>query len=50
MMVLILLVFALVISAVLALRVDPPQINLRWVVVVCLIGAMLAGMPVPGFK
>ena len=50
MAVLILLIFALVVSAVLALRVDPPQINLRWIVVICLIGALLAGMPVPGVR
>jgi RsiW-degrading membrane proteinase PrsW (M82 family) len=50
MAVLILLIFALVFSGVLALRIDPPQINLRWAVVACLIGAMLAGMPVPGLR
>ena len=46
----ILLVVALSLSIICALRVDPPQINLRWVVVACLIGAMLSGMPIPGIR
>lgn len=50
MIVIILLVLALCLSIIIALRVDPPQINLRWAVVACLIGAILAGMPVPGLR
>ena len=49
MVIIILLVLALCLSIIVSLRVDPPQLNLRWVVVACLIGAMLAGMKVPGF-
>jgi len=46
----VLLVFALVFSIMVALKFEPPQVNIRWVVVALLIGAYMAMQGAPLFK
>ena len=47
MVALIFLIVAVILCIFLTLKWEPPQVNIRWIVAACLIGAVIAGMPLP---